>query len=44
VIPEYRNQGIAAQLMNHMIEASKSSNRKGIILTCKEKLIIIMKT
>jgi len=39
VIPEFRNQGIAAQLMNHMIEASKSFNRKGVILTCKEKLI-----
>ncbi|MBC3796105.1 GNAT family N-acetyltransferase [Acetobacterium tundrae] len=39
VIPEYRNQGIAAQLMNHMIEASKLEERKGVILTCKEKLI-----
>ncbi|MBU3110226.1 GNAT family N-acetyltransferase [Clostridium lacusfryxellense] len=39
VIPEYRNQGIAAQLMNYMIEVSKVSGRKGVILTCKEKLI-----
>lgn len=28
VIPEFRNQGIAAQLMNHMIEASKRSKLK----------------
>jgi ribosomal protein S18 acetylase RimI-like enzyme len=39
VIPEYRNQGIAAQLMNYMIEVSKVAGCKGIILTCKEKLI-----
>ncbi|ADL52328.1 GNAT family N-acetyltransferase [Clostridium cellulovorans] len=39
VIPEYCNQGIAAQLMNHMIEVSKLKVRKGVILTCKEKLI-----
>ncbi|MBU5676878.1 GNAT family N-acetyltransferase [Alkaliphilus sp. MSJ-5] len=39
VIPEYRNQGIAAQLMNHMIEVSRLEGRKGVILTCKEKLI-----
>ena len=39
VIPEYRSQGIAAQLMNHMIEVSKLKGRKGVVLTCKEKLI-----
>lgn len=39
VISEYRNQGIAAQLMNHMIEVSRIAGRKGVILTCKEKLI-----
>ncbi|PRR80870.1 GNAT family N-acetyltransferase [Clostridium vincentii] len=39
VISDYRNQGIAAQLMNYMIEASKLSGRKGVILTCKDKLI-----
>jgi Acetyltransferases len=39
VIPEYRNQGIAAQLMNHMIKVSKEEGRKGVILTCKERLI-----
>lgn len=39
VIPQYRNQGIAAQLMNHMIEAAKKAERKGLILTCKSHLI-----
>ncbi|WP_252225835.1 N-acetyltransferase [Clostridium sp. ZBS2] len=39
VIPEYRNQGIAAKLMNYMIEISRLAGRKGVILTCKEKLI-----
>ncbi len=39
VMPNYRNQGIAAQLMNHMIEISKNKGRKGIILTCKMELI-----
>ena len=39
VVIEYRNQGIAAQLLNHLIEASKSAGCKGVILTCKEKLI-----
>lgn len=39
VIEEYRNKGIAAKLMNYMIEVSRVAGRKGVILTCKEKLI-----
>ena len=39
VIPEYRNQGIAAKLMDHLIEATRKQGRKGLILTCKENLI-----
>ncbi|MBU3159993.1 GNAT family N-acetyltransferase [Clostridium frigoris] len=39
VVSEYRNQGIAAQLMNYMIEVSKVAGRKGVILTCKDRLI-----
>ena len=39
VIPGYRNHGIAAQLMNHIIETSKAAGRKGVILTCKRRLI-----
>lgn len=39
VVSEYRNQGIAAKLMEHMIESARIAGRKGVILTCKEKLI-----
>ena len=39
VMSDYRNQGIAAQLMNHLIEISRAAGRKGVILTCKERLI-----
>lgn len=39
VLPEYRNQGIAAELMNHLIEDARKKNRKGLILTCKDRLI-----
>ncbi len=39
VIPEYRRQGIAAALMERMIEAARQRGKKGLILTCKERLI-----
>lgn len=39
VLPEYRGQGIAEKLLNHMIEISRSDGRKGVILTCKKHLI-----
>lgn len=39
VIPNYQMQGIASQLMNHLIKVSKRAGRKGVILTCKDKLI-----
>lgn len=39
VLPAYRRQGIAADLMNHLIEISKKRGKKGIILTCKDHLI-----
>ncbi len=39
VIPRYRNKGIAAKLMNHMINKAKKDCRKGVILTCKDRLI-----
>ena len=38
-IPEYRRQGIAGEIIMRVIEDSKRQNRKGIVLTCKEKLI-----
>lgn len=39
VIEEYRCQGIAAKLMEHMIEDARMHGRKGLILTCKDRLI-----
>ncbi|SEA96462.1 Acetyltransferase (GNAT) family protein [Pseudobutyrivibrio sp. ACV-2] len=38
-IPEYRNHGYAGKLIEHAIEDSKSQNRSGLVLTCKDKLI-----
>ena len=39
VLPDYQRQGIAADLMNHMIGDAKNKGRKGLILTCKDRLI-----
>lgn len=39
VLPEYRQQGIAAGLMEHLIEDARKKGRKGLILTCKDRLI-----
>ncbi len=39
VVAEYRKQGIAGKLLGQMITAAKKDDCKGVILTCKEKLI-----
>ena len=39
VLPEYQRQGIAARLMEQMIRDAKDRGRKGLILTCKDRLI-----
>ena len=39
VIPEYQRQGIGAELMNHLINDARTKGRKGLILTCKDRLI-----
>lgn len=39
VLPEYQRQGIAAKLMEQMIRDAKDRGRKGLILTCKDRLI-----
>lgn len=39
VMPEYRCQGIAASLMQHLIQVTKERGKKGLILTCKDHLI-----
>ena len=39
VIEEYRHQGVASRLMEAMIERARSQGRRGLILTCKDRLI-----
>lgn len=39
VLPEYRCQGIGEQLMNAMIKLAWDEGRRGLVLTCKDKLI-----
>lgn len=39
IIPEYRRQGYAEMLIKRVVEDAKAQRRKGLVLTCKEKLI-----
>ena len=39
VIPKYQHQGLASRLMRHMIEKAGKRGKKGLILTCKDRLI-----
>lgn len=39
VIPEYRKQGIGAQLMRHFIQVARETGRQSVILTCKDRLV-----
>lgn len=39
VLPEYQRQGVAASLMDYFIEDACRKGRKGLILTCKDRLI-----
>ncbi len=39
VIRAYRGRGVAADLMRHLIESAREKGRKGLILTCKDRLI-----
>ena len=38
-IPEYRRQGCAAKILNKVISDAKDQGRKGLVLTCKDKLV-----
>lgn len=38
-IPDYRKRGCAEQLMKQVIADAKAQGRKGLVLTCKDKLI-----
>ncbi len=39
VIPEYQHRGYASCLMEHLIADARKKGRKGLILTCKDRLI-----
>ena len=39
VIPEYRHQGIAGELVEYFKELAKERGKKALILTCKEHII-----
>ena len=39
VLPKYRGQGIAHQLMQAIINSAKEEGRNGVVLTCKYELI-----
>lgn len=38
-IPEYRRQGCAEKIIKKVISDAKEQGRKGLVLTCKDKLI-----
>lgn len=38
-LPEYRCQGYAGILVNKVLEAARAQGRKGVVLTCKDKLV-----
>lgn len=38
-IPAYRRRGLAEQLLKRTIADAKAQGRKGLVLTCKDKLI-----
>ncbi|MCD8214570.1 MAG: GNAT family N-acetyltransferase [Clostridiales bacterium] len=40
VAPKYRNNGFSALLMNALISKAKNEKRQGVILTCKEHMIV----
>ena len=39
VLPEFRGQGIAQELMNALIKLAWDDGRRGMVLTCKKELI-----
>lgn len=38
-LPEYRKQGFAGLLLQEIIKESKNQGKKGVVLTCKDKLV-----
>lgn len=38
-IPEYRRRGCAEMILRRVIDDAKAQGRKGLVLTCKDKLV-----
>ena len=38
-LPEYRRRGYAAMLVRALVRASRERGKKGVVLTCKERLV-----
>jgi len=38
-LPQYRRQGYAGAMIEKLVEDARQQGRKGVILTCKERLI-----
>jgi GNAT superfamily N-acetyltransferase len=38
-LPSYQRQGYAAKIMNAMINMARQEKRKGLVLTCKDRLV-----
>ena len=37
--PDFRRQGCAGRLLRHAIDEARRENRRGLVLTCKERLL-----
>ena len=38
-LPAYRNRGYAGRLLRRAIEDARQQGRKGLVLTCKDRLV-----
>ena len=38
-IPEYKRNGYAGELINRAIKDARNQGRRGLVLTCKDKLV-----
>lgn len=39
ILPEYRRQGLAEKILKKVISDTKNAGKKGLVLTCKNKLV-----
>ena len=38
-IPSYRHRGLAGQLIRRAVQDARAQGRRGLVLTCKERLV-----